>query len=624
MEGAPPSELLQRDHTSALSVLPTSEIIFQTSTGLQKTVFLSHGILASSRMAKLMSSIPLEGFGLGSLTADSESSAALLLTSLADILSLQLLGSAGPFATRIKPNRTTEPWAMIDRSGDLTLVLLSQDEYDMTSSFITDSLMTIPVPSVQRLSVRNHKTLVLSATDVSSVISSIPETMIELNSHSLLSPRFQPTTPAIAFSVLSGLPQEDTREQPAASLMSTDKGWILPKSSVMFVFPLEASISEKVGCVSSSVMQESKKQTSHPNEYQDISISSFNQGLTDLKWQSAGSLSKLHQTCAMGSAADMKLSNEFSDQVLHSKEPSLDEAFWMNSVILTSWYTLMKSTAGTSGHSFVSACETTSLPKFTEASSLYPVERSRNKFATEEYVLTRPLEEPNTEFPCVYLDCAANVLFQTVHLEPSFSTIATSQRSRVYLSRKLTDVEQLPVMHMPQPLGYTSHDPVKEIPLSLIKGTSFAFHLSDTLQEENDSHVVSHSDVSTSHEPSSSEKIRYLYLEHADVSQTGSVAAFLGGHSLSALFVNMTFSSALFDQPLPTQSYFAKISVPQYFLFSGVNWALTVTDGTAQQLLRWSHSTNEHKANSNIPLSQLHSMSVVASAVIPYQLTTSG
>ncbi|XP_062981542.1 protein eyes shut homolog [Elgaria multicarinata webbii] len=628
--GVSPTEPLQRGLTQPRSSLQTSNInIPQTSTGLQKTGFLSRGILATSSMAKLMSSISFEGFELGSLTTDRESSSSFSPASSADILTSQSLGFAGLFSTRTKSDLTAVPWVMMDSSGDLTLSLLSQDEYDMTS-FITDSLMTAPVPSVRSLSVGNHKTLALSATDMSSVISRIPEIKTELNSHSLFSPRFQSTTPAIICSIPSRLPLVTAREQSAASLISIGKDWILPKPSAKFVLPTEASSLEKIECFSLFVVQESKRKTSHLNEYLNISVSSFNEELTDLQPEPAGHLSKLNQTCARSSTADRKLSNQCSEQALHSQKSPLYEADWMNSMILTNWYTLLKSTTLSSHHPLVSACEMTSSVKFTEVSSSYPTERSRDKFIMEEYVLTRALQELSTEFSCVHSDCVATVLSQTIHLEPSFSTITASQGAYMFLTRKLTDVEQLAAIHFLQLLDYTPHDPIKEIPqlMTQEEDTSLDFHSSVVLQEENDSRVTYHSAYSTSHKPINSEGILDLHLKHAGISQTDAVAGFLDRHSLSAFYIDIVSHSVLSDQPLPTQTDTAKTSVPQSSLFPDENQAfdsaLTVIDSTSQQYLRWTHDTiGEHATSLNIPLSQSHSMSAVASTFSPYQLTLS-
>ncbi|KAH0622066.1 hypothetical protein JD844_024008 [Phrynosoma platyrhinos] len=516
---------------------------------------------------------------------------------------------------------------MIDSSQDVTLVLHMQDEYDVTS-FITKSLMTFPLPSVQRgLSVAKHRIFALSATDASSVISGMPETKIELNCHSLVSLTLQPTIPAIVHSVLSVpfLPQEKRRQQSAVSLISVGKDWILPKSSVTFVFPSKATTLEKVDCFSSSVMQESKRQISLPNEYLDISLSSFSEGITELCAQSAGSLSKLNQTCTRGSTADIKFSSDSSDGLLHNKESLLYDASWMNSTMLTSCHTLMESTTITSGHSFVSASETALSVKFTKVSSWYPAEKGRDNSSLEEYVPTIPLQRLNSGFLCVYSDCTATVLSQTFHLEPSFSAIIASQRGNSYVTSKLTRVDQLTAVHILPVLDNSPYDQIKEI-LSLMsqEDSVFIFQSSYAPEEENDSHIASHSDESTSHMLISSEERLDLHLRHAGITHTGSVGDFLDRPPLSEFSFDMTSGSVLFDQLLPTQTHSAKIPVLQYLLSPDEKRAASTEDSALQQQLSTHGTSEELTTNPDSPIPQSHSVSTLASRVIPYHFAMSG
>lgn len=85
---------------------------------------------------------------------------------------------------------------------------------------------------------------------------------------------------------------------------------------------------------------------------------------------------------------EIKSSHEFSDQVLHGKQSHFYETFWMNSVVLASWFTLMGTQAITSGHLFPSVAEITPSVAITELSSLFP-----SKQSIERRVLLSPIEE---------------------------------------------------------------------------------------------------------------------------------------------------------------------------------------------------------------------------------------
>ncbi|XP_078242311.1 protein eyes shut homolog [Pogona vitticeps] len=628
-EGSALTELLHRGLTQPQSSFLTPDIsASQTSAGLQKTDFPRHGILATSTMSKLLPSIWFESFGLGSLTTDCESSAASSLTSTAAVPTSQLLGYVGLFSTRTELSIIAASHSATESSGDVTLVLLSQEDYDMTS-FITESLMTIPVSSVPCLSVGNHMTLALSATDFSSVISHIPETKIELNSHSLFSPRFQPTTLAIACSVLSRLPQENTRQQSAVPLVSISGDRMFPNPLVTFVFPSEGNSFERGGCFSSSVVLDSKRQTSLQDGYLDISVLSFYQELTDLSLQSASSLCKLKQTYVRGSSADIKLSGESSDQVLHSKESPLYQAFWMNLMILTSWYTLMKSTADTSGHLFISVWETAPTVQHTEVSSLYPAERSKGTFRVEDHILTTPLQELDIDISSVRLDRAASVLSPTICLEPSFSTITASQRGNIHLTRTLTNVEEPASVHTSPFLDNPLYEPMEETPqLRTQQDTSFILHLSGSPLKENESHLTYDPHEYTTHNQINLERILDWPLTHGAISRTGSGVDFLAMHSLPALCIDMTSCSEVSDHAFPTQTYFAKGSMPQSLLLPDKNKAfsstLTVTDSKSQE--HWSAwaINKTTKASLNIHVPQSHSITTTVSPVTFFQQAPSG
>nr|XP_016851432.1 PREDICTED: protein eyes shut homolog [Anolis carolinensis] len=610
MEREPSAEPLKRGFTQDQSSLIISEMSpSQTSTGLQKAGFLNHGSFATFNMAKLMPSISFESFGLGPVIADSKSPAAFLLTSSTDILTSQLLGYIGLYSTGTKFDITAVAEVMNDSSPDATLVMHSQDKYDGIS-FITKSLMTVLLPSAQiSLSVANQKILALPATDTSSVM---PETKTESHSHSLFFPGSQMTTPAIAHSTLSMsfLFHEITRQQSAISLITEDEDWVLLKPSMTFILPSKTTDLEKADCFSSSVIQESKRQISLPNEYLDISMPSFSHEIsTELLTLSAGSLYNFNRTCIKDTIVNIKFLDESSDHVLHSKESLFYEASLVNLTMLTSWYTLIKSTAVTSGYSFVSTSETAPSVKFKKVSSWYPTERGRNKSRLEEYDMTKPLQRLNTGFSCIYSDCIATILSETFHLEPSFSTIETSQRGNSDVTRKLTDVEKLTSMHILPTLNNPPYDPIKEIhPLMSQGDTIFVFQSSEAPLEENDSHVACHSNESTSHMPSRFEGRVDLHLRHAGITQTGSVADFLDRHSLCEFSVDRTSDSVLSVQ---------LHSVPQYLLTPDGNWVALTMDSTLQQHLS-THATNEEL------IASPHSHSILVSTVISYQFTVSG
>lgn len=576
-------------------------------------------------MATLMSNISFEGFGLGSLTPNRKSSEAILLASSAAILTSPWLGPAGLVATRIKSDITPALWMKINSSVDLTLVSHSQEEYDMTS-FITRSLMTVPSTLVLGLSVGNHKSLAVSAIDNSLVISSLPGANTELKCSSLYSPRFCTTRIVTRIvSVSSRLPLDDGREQSAVFLPSTSKAWILLKPSASFVFLSKETLSANVDFFSSSVIPETKRQTSIAHGYLDISVTSFKQEFTDHKLQPASYLSKLNQIHPTSTITNMELSNEFSDKIWHTKESTFYETFWMNSMILTSWYTLMQSTAVTSRWSFVLAYEITLSMKFMELSSSFPTGRSRDNLFTEDYVFTRSLQEPNTEILCFYTNCAT-----TLPLEPSFSSITASQKMNIYLTTKLTDVEQITTMDILDLLDYSPVGPIKEIPQ--LKTQVRALHASDTIQEQNDIHILSHSEESTTQVKVSLETFLDLQLESSSVSQTDSVADVLDRHLSPAVYVDITSTSVLAGQSLPSETHFVKTSLPQHLQFPDEyhveSSAQNMAGSESQKPQKWAHGTDELEedltASISISLSQTHRLSTVASTISPCQLAFTG
>uniref|UniRef100_A0A8B9NZ42 Protein eyes shut n=1 Tax=Apteryx owenii TaxID=8824 RepID=A0A8B9NZ42_APTOW len=390
-----PTEILDDDLSSALSV---SLKLWSKETGI-----FSCEILLTNNLAKL-------SYGLGGLIATGESSAVFRIATSTDVLSSQFLSSAVQVSLKIKLNITPVPYVAIGTSIELMSLVLPQDNYD-TASFITSSLMALSVFPAQVSSLQQHQTVALSATDMSSVISSIPGAEIELNSHSLLSHGLQfTTTSASATSVLFRLFQKSLGELSDVFSVS-EEHWRLPSSSITPHFCTKTFISKQISFLSSLVMHKSQMQTSLPSEYLAITASSINQRLTNIKSQSADSLSKLSQICATCFMTGLKPSGEFLDQVLHSKQSPFYETFWMNSVILTSWYTLMGATAITSG---------------THAS------------LRGGAVLPLSSQESDAHFPCFDSDCVTIFPSQAISLEPSLSTHTSSQEIYTDLTKRLT------------------------------------------------------------------------------------------------------------------------------------------------------------------------------------------
>lgn len=262
------------------------------------------------------------------------------------------------------------------------------------------------------------------------------------------------------------------------------------------------------------------------------------------KSQSAGSFSILHQTSAVGSAADIKLSDEFSNQVLNGKKSPLYEASWMNSMILSSWYTLMRSVAVTSGHSSAPACATASQVKFTKL--LVPHRKKEEIcFSQKNRFLLGPCQN-QTPMSHALSGCVVTVSSQTIPLAPSILSITASQRANLYLTRKLTDVGQLTAVDILQPLDCTAHHPIKQIFLLMTWDTSSAFHSTSAFQDQNDNNdVASQFDQSISYVQIDVERILNLHLKDTGISQMDSVVDVLDRHLLSAFSVDRTDYTAL-------------------------------------------------------------------------------
>lgn len=435
-------------------LFPSNSFQFFTLKGLKKTDIFSYGILLTTNSAKLNSSTTFESYGLGGLTDTGEPSTIFKLSST-DVLSSHFLSSVAQLSAQMKSDITPVPYGAIGTSIDLTSVWFTQDNYYITPS-ITGSLMKLSIFPAQASSLEQCQTVTLSATDISSVISIIQDAEIKLNSQSLLSCGFLLTTASTsAPSVLSRLPQEDTGEESAAFSVSIGEYWTSLSPSITLDSPAQTFISKQAAFLSSLVMHEARMRTCLPSESLVITVSSINQRLTNIKSQSADSLSELSQICATCSMTEIKPSDEFSDPVLHSKQSPFYETFWMNSMILSSWYTLMEVTAITSGHSFSSASEITSSVEFTELSSSYPTK--------ERDILSIHLQGLKTHFPYFDSDYITMVPSQAISLESSFSTIMFAQEVATELTRKLMAVEQLTAKQILQPLESKLNDPIMEI-----------------------------------------------------------------------------------------------------------------------------------------------------------------
>lgn len=288
------------------------------------------------------------------------------------------------------------------------------------TSFIISSFMTDSIFPTESLLFENNQTIALSTTTMSSVITGIPGADIKLNRHSLLSHGFLLTTASTsAPPVVSRGAQEDTEGYSAVSLISRRESWRLLSSSMSPISPAKIIISKQVAIFNSSTLYQFTTQASFPSEYQVIMEASSNQRLTNIKSQAADSLSELSQTCATCSMTEIKSSHEFSDRVLHSKQSHFYETFWMNLVILASWYALMGIQTITSGHSFSSATEITPSAVFTELSSLFPSKKS-----TEKRILSSSLEESIT---------LSSNLDVNLCLDKTYLSIVPSQTASSYL-----------------------------------------------------------------------------------------------------------------------------------------------------------------------------------------------
>uniref|UniRef100_A0A674KD90 Protein eyes shut homolog n=1 Tax=Terrapene triunguis TaxID=2587831 RepID=A0A674KD90_9SAUR len=352
--------------------------------------------------------------------------------------------------------------------------------------------------------------------DVSSVISSIPGVEIELNSYSLLSRGCLLTTASTrAPSILSRLPQEGTGEQSSVFSTSVGEHWSSLNPSIALDSPVKIFISKQVAFFS---------------------------------LLSADSLSELSQTCTMCSMTEIKPSDEFSDQVLHSKQSPFYETFCMNSMILTSWFTLMGAIAITFGHSFSSAHEIASSVEFKELSSSYP-----------------------TKGNCITIKLTAKpILLLESNLYDLIMDVSRLKGQDTFLHTQLNGALQEPV---------TSH----------IAGSSS--ELKPNLQINPDETLKIFSKTVQS-------SVLDMHLLPMEVQYIDIMVDYSEGHSLFASSSDMLSYSVLLGQLPHVEMHSPKILETQDLLshadYLTLNSALQESSSTSWEYLRWTLSTDIH------------------------------
>lgn len=371
--------------------LSYSFFFFFLSVGPKQTDISKHDVLPTASLAALNIGISFQNYLLKELISTRELSAKHSLPFSTDVSSSQFLNFGVHGLEQIIWGKTSVPHIPIQTSATTPGFFLPQKREK--TPFIIPSLMTDFIFPVQSLLFENDPTDALSATTMSSVITGIPGDDIELNGHSLLSCGFLLTTDSTsAPPVDSRITQEEIEEYSAAvSLISGRENWKWLSSSVSPISPAMIIISKQVALLKSSAFYQFTTQGSIPTEYQVITKASSNLRLTNTESQAADSLSEVSQTCATCSMTEIKSSHEFSDQALHSKQSPFYETFWMNSVVLASWYALMGTQTITSGHSFASATAIMPSVAFTELSFLFSSKKSEKR-----RILSSCLEESIT------------------------------------------------------------------------------------------------------------------------------------------------------------------------------------------------------------------------------------
>lgn len=350
------------------------------------------------------------------------------LPSSTDVSSSRFLNFGVPGPAQVVWGKTSVPHLPIQASA-ATPRFFFLDRGERTPYII--SSMTDFIFPTQSLLFESDRSVASSATTMSSVISGILGAGVELNRHSLLSHGFLLKTASTgAPPVVSMGAQEGIEEYSAVSLISRREYWRLLSSSMPPISPAKVIISKQVAIVNSSALHRFTTQDSIPSEYQVITEASSNRRLTNIKSQSADSLSELSQTCATCSMTEIKSSHEFSDQVLHSKQSHFYETFWMNSEILASWYALMRTQTITSGHSFSSATEIMPSVAFMEVSASFPSKKS-----TKRRISTPSVEDSIA----LSTNLDANLCLDKTHLSIVPSQTVSSDLLNSDLTSELTE-----------------------------------------------------------------------------------------------------------------------------------------------------------------------------------------
>ncbi|XP_036727134.1 protein eyes shut homolog [Balaenoptera musculus] len=393
--------------TQLWAIVNTSPV----SQGPKQTDIFQHNVLPTTGLAALDIGTSSESYLLEELISTKEISAKHSLPSSADVSSSQFLNFGVHDPAQIVGGKTSVSRMPIQTPAGAP-GLLFPDRGESTL-FIVSSLMTDFIFPTKSLLSESFRAVVLSATTMSSVISGVPGTNVELNRHSLLSRGFPPTTASMSAPPV--ISQEDIEENSALSLISRRESWRVLSSSMSPISPAKIIISKQVAVLNSSTLHRFTTQASIPSEDQVITEASSNQRLTNIKPQAADSLSELSQTCTTCSMTEIKSFHEFSDQVSHSKQSHFYETFWMNSAVLASWFARMGTQTITSGHSLPSAAEITPSVAITELSSLFPSTKSTTRgilvSSVEEYVTLSNNLDVNL---CLDKLCSSIIPSQTV------------------------------------------------------------------------------------------------------------------------------------------------------------------------------------------------------------------
>ncbi|XP_060139526.1 protein eyes shut homolog [Globicephala melas] len=392
--------------------------------GPKQTDFFQHDVLPTTGLAALNIGTSSESYLLKELISTKELSAKHSLPSSADVSSSQFLNFGAHDPAHIVGGKTSVSCMPI-QTPVRAPGLFFPDRGESTP-FIISSLMTDFIFPTQSLLSESPRTVVLSATTMSSVISGVPGADVELNRHSLLSRGFPPATASVSAPPV--VSQEDIEEYSALSLISRRESWRLLSSSMSPISLAEIIISKPVAILNSSTLHQFTTQASIPSEEQVITEASSNQRLTNIKPQAADSLSELSQTCATCSMTEIKSFHEFSDQVLHSKQSHFYETSWMNSAVLARWFARMGTQTITSGHSLPSAAEITPSVAITELSSLFPSTKSTKRrilvSSIEEYVTLSSNLDVNL---CLDKMCSSIIPSQTVPSDLTNSDLTSQQ-----------------------------------------------------------------------------------------------------------------------------------------------------------------------------------------------------